>query len=214
METSGFGVAASLRLAGISYPQLDYWAKTGLVPPSIRQATGRGSRRVYSFDDLVALRVVARLLSTGISLPKVRKATRYLKQREERPLSTLALISDGKRILALTDDPAKMIEATANGQVIVAIDVTPIRRNLELGVSEISAPRKLELRVRGRAYEVVLTPDLEAGGYTITVPELPGCITEADTVPEARRMARDAIGGWLDVSFGGTPRRRLRGAAQ
>jgi DNA-binding transcriptional MerR regulator len=211
METSGFGVGAALRLAAISYRQLDYWAKTGLVAPSIRQADGRGSRRVYSFHDLVALRVVAQLLSTGISLPKVRKATEYLKQHAERPLSTLALISDGKRILALTDDPAKMIEATAHGQVIVAIDVAPIRRHLEQGVTEISAPRKLELRVRGHTYEVVLAPDLEAGGFTITVPELPGCISEADTIPEARRMARDAIGGWLAVSFGAPlPQRRRR----
>ena len=212
MEMSGFGVAAALRLAAISYRQLDYWAKTGLVPPSIRQATGRGSRRVYSFHDLVALRVVAQLLSTGISLPKVRKAAEYLKRHGERPLATLALISDGRRIVALTDDPAKMIEATANGQVVVAIDVTPIRRNLEQGVTAISAPRKLALRVRGRTYEIVLTPDLEMGGYTITVPELPGCISEADTVPEARRMARDAIEGWLDVSSGAVPRRRRRAA--
>jgi predicted RNase H-like HicB family nuclease/DNA-binding transcriptional MerR regulator len=212
METSGFGVAAALRLAGISYPQLDYWAKTGLVQPSIQQAAGRGTRRVYSFDDLVALRVVAQLLSTGISLPKVRKATAYLKQHSERPLSHLALISDGERILALTDDPAKMVEATAHGQVVVALDVAPIRRHLEQGVSEISAPRKLPLRFRGRTYEVMLTPDLEAGGFTITVPDLPGCISEADTIAEARRMAKDAIGGWLEVSSGATSRRRRRAA--
>ena len=63
MQTSRFGVAAALHLAAISYRQLDYWAKTGLVSPSIREANGRGSRRVYSFLDLVALRVVAQLLA-------------------------------------------------------------------------------------------------------------------------------------------------------
>ena len=129
-------------------------------------------------------------------------------------MATLALISDGKRILALTDDPAKMIEATAHGQVVVAIDVTPIRRHLERVVTEISAPRKLVMRIRVRTYEVVLTPDLEAGGYTITVPELPGCVSEADTVPEARRMARDAIEGWLDVASGATTTIRRRRTAQ
>jgi predicted RNase H-like HicB family nuclease len=105
-----------------------------------------------------------------------------------------------------------MIEATAHGQVIVAIDVAPIRRHLEKGVTEISAPRKLEVRVRGRTYEVVLAPDLEAGGFTITVPELPGCISEADTIPEARRMARDAIEGWLVVPSGATSPQRRRHA--
>jgi len=56
------------------------------------------------------------------------------------------------------------------------------------------------VRVQGRSYRAVLTPDLEAGGFTIEVPELPGCITEADTVVEAKRMARDAIQAWLDAA--------------
>jgi predicted RNase H-like HicB family nuclease/DNA-binding transcriptional MerR regulator len=203
MARSGFGSKVVLDLTGITYRQLDYWARTGLVRSSVRQAAGRGSRRVYSFEDLVAFRVVAQLLGAGVSLQAVRRAVQYLKRHTERPLSTLALIADGKRILALTEDPKKMIEATANGQVLITIDLAPIVRHLKAGVTAIGAPREIGVRVRGRGeYHVVLTPDLEAGGYAIEVPELPGCFSEADTIAEARRMAREAIALWLDADEG------------
>ncbi|HEY6003879.1 MAG TPA: MerR family transcriptional regulator [Anaeromyxobacter sp.] len=210
MTSTGFSSKIVLELAGITYRQLDYWARTGLVRSSIRQAAGRGSRRVYSFEDLVAFRVVARLLGAGASLQAVRRAVQYLKRHTDRPLSTLALISDGKRVLALTEDPQKMIEATAEGQVVIAIDVAPIVRTLQGKVTEIGAPREVDVRVRGRTYRAVLTPDLEAGGYTIEVPELPGCRTEGDDLGEAKRMTKDAISAWLSVDAPRTARRQAR----
>ena len=75
-------------------------------------------------------------------------------------------------------------------------------------MTELEATRSIDVRVRGRTWRAVLTPDLEAGGFTIEVPELPGCISEADTVPEARRMAREAIDAWIDASAGEQRRRR------
>ena len=72
----GWSADSARRIAGISYRQLDYWDKTALVRPSVQHARGKGSRRVYAFEDLVELRVVARLLTAGISLPAVRKAVR------------------------------------------------------------------------------------------------------------------------------------------
>ncbi len=105
----------------------------------------------------------------------------------------------GDRVFVLTGNPAKIIEATAQGQVVIAIDVEPIVMDLRADVTELSAARQIDVRVRGRSYRAVLTPDLEAGGYTIEVPELPGCITEADSLPEARRMTREAIEAWLDA---------------
>jgi len=101
-----------------------------------------------------------------------------------------------------------MIEATAEGQVVIAIDVEPIEKDLRSDVTELSAAREIGVRVQGRSYRAVLTPDLKAGGYTIEVPELPGCITEADTLVEARRMARDAIQAWLDVAAPQSAHRR------
>jgi DNA-binding transcriptional MerR regulator/predicted RNase H-like HicB family nuclease len=197
MERQGFGVSAVLRLTGISYRNLDYWARTGLVRASIRSAGGRGTRRVYAFEDLVALRVVRQLRGAGIPLQAIRRAVRYLQAHAEKPLTMLTLIADGKRILVQSREPRSMVDATSEGQVVIAIDVAPIRRHLADGVTQLSAVRELTVRVRGNAYHVELTPDLEAGGFTITVPELPGCISEADTVAEARVMVRDAIAGWL-----------------
>jgi len=208
MNASGFGSKVVLDLTGITYRQLDYWARTRLVGASIRQAAGSGSRRVYSFEDLVALRVIARLLDAGVSLQAVRRAVEYLQRHTERPLSTLGLIAQGKRVFALTEDPTKMIEATAQGQVVIAIDVEPIVKNLQADVTQLSATREINVRARGRGYRAVLTPDLEAGGYTIEVPELPGCITEADAFSEAKRMAREAIEAWLDVAAPQTVRGR------
>ena len=208
MSAAGFGSAVVLKLTGVTYRQLDYWARTGLVGSSIRQAAGHGSRRVYSFEDLVALRVVARLLDAGLSLQAVRRAVEYLKRHTDRPLSTLALAAKGNRVFVLAGHPAKIIEATAQGQVVIAIDVEPIVKDLRSDVTDLSAAREIDVRARGRGYRAIFTPDLEAGGYTIEVPELPGCITEGDTVPEARRMAREAIKAWLDAAAPQHVRRR------
>jgi predicted RNase H-like HicB family nuclease len=215
MDRQGFGVAAVLRLTDISYRNLDYWARTGLVRASIRAAGGRGTRRLYAFEDLVALRVVKQLRGAGLPLQAIRRAVRYLQLHAEKPLTTLALIADGKRILANSGDARTMIDATSEGQVVIAIDVAPIRKRLTDSVTQLSAERAMKLRVRGRTYEVVLTPDLEVGGFTIAVPELPGCISEADTIAEARAMAREAIELWLEatqlVAEQGSTQRAVRG---
>ena len=210
MSATGFGASAVLKLTGISYRQLDYWARTGLAGSSIRQAAGRGSRRVYSFADLVALRVVGQLRDAGVSVQTIRRAVRWLRSHADEPLSMLALAAHGKKVLALTDDPAKLIEATGEGQVVLAISVEKVARHLERGVSEISAPREVTVRVRGRRYKAVLTPDLEVGGYTVEVPELPGCVTEGDNLVEAKRMAKDAIELWLSVAEPQKARTRSR----
>ena len=210
MSATGFGASAVLKLTGISYRQLDYWARTGLVGSSIRQAAGRGSRRVYSFPDLVALRVVGQLREAGVSVQTIRRAVRWHRSHAAQPLSTLALAAQGKKVFALTDDPAKLIEATGEGQVVLAISVEKVARHLERGISEISAPREVTVRVRGRGYKVVLTPDLEVGGYTVDVPELPGCVTEGDDLAEAKRMAKDAIELWLSVAEPQKARTRSR----
>jgi predicted RNase H-like HicB family nuclease len=199
MTATGFGARAVLALTGITYRQLDHWARTRLVGSSIRQAAGRGSRRVYSFSDLVALRVVGQFREAGVSVQTIRRAVRWLRSHAEQPLATLALTAKGKKVFALTDDPAKLVEATADGQVVLAISVESLARHLERSVTKISAPLEVTVRVHGRAYRVILTPDLAVGGYTVEVPALPGCLTEGDTLAEAKRMARDAIGLWLDV---------------
>ena len=203
MEPTGFNADIVQRLTGITYRQLDYWDTTALVRPSIRSAQGKGSRRVYSFQDVVEVRVVSRMLASGVSLPTVRKAVRYLTQHFDhvaRPLAQLTLVADGKRVLVKMEDGPHMIDATAGGQVVISVAVAAIAEELKKTVVELSAPRETVFKLRGRTYLAILTPDLEAGGFTVEVPELPGVITEADTVSEARRLARDAAAIWLDAA--------------
>lgn len=212
-ETNGFSADVTRRIVDITYRQLVYWDKTGLIRPSIQKARGRGSRRLYSFEDLVELRVVARLLAVNISLRAVRKVARYLRQHFTeviRPLARLSLLTDGKRVLVQTTDRKHLIDATADGQLLITVAVAPIVQDLKERVAELRATRKLKVRIARREYTAVLTPDLEVGGYSIEVPELPGVVTEADTIPEARKMVAEAVSLWLEASDSAEKRRIAR----
>src|SRR5207248_10765118 len=100
VEAEGYRVPEVCKLVGISYRQLDYWARTGLVTPSVREAGGSGTQRLYSFQDLVQLKVIKRLIDVGISLQRVRKAIQYLRQNKSNGPSGVTLMSDGVSIYA------------------------------------------------------------------------------------------------------------------
>jgi DNA-binding transcriptional MerR regulator/predicted RNase H-like HicB family nuclease len=197
-----FSAEVARNIVGVTYRQLVYWDKTALIRPSVQRAKGRGSRRLYSFEDLVELRVVAKLLAAGVSLPAVRKAARYLRQHfadVARPLVRLSLQAEGKRVLVTTTDGKHLVDATAGGQVVITVAIAPIVKDVRHRVTELRHPRELIVKVRGVAYTALLTPDLEVGGFTIEVAELPGVITEADSLAEARVMVADAVSLWLDM---------------
>ena len=99
-DSTGYRVPDVCKLVGISYRQLDYWARTGLVTPSIREAGGSGTQRLYSFRDLVALRVVKSLLDGGMSLQRVRRAWEFLNRTAglDEHLAEVKLVTDGKTI--------------------------------------------------------------------------------------------------------------------
>ena len=146
---NGFSADVTRRVVGISYRQLDYWDKTALIRPSVQRARGKGSRRLYSFEDLVELRVVAKLLGAGIHLPAVRKATRYMRQHFTdvvRPLARLALHTDGKRVLVTTTDGKHLVDATADGRIVIAVAVSAIVRDLQTRVTELRATREVSIR--------------------------------------------------------------------
>src|SRR5687768_4513086 len=99
-DAEGYRVPEVCKVVGISYRQLDYWARTGLVTPSVRDAGGSGTQRVYSFRDLVELRVIKKLLDTGVSLQNIRKAVAYLRQHMKAQPTSVTLMSDGQRVYA------------------------------------------------------------------------------------------------------------------
>ncbi len=122
----GYRGATACAAAGITYRQLDYWARTGLLVPSIRSATGSGSQRLYSFRDILVLRVIKRLLDTGVSLQNVRKAVEHLRERGVEDLSAITLMSDGASIFeCVTED--EVIDIMRGGQGVFGIAIGRVR---------------------------------------------------------------------------------------
>src|SRR5690349_10282474 len=118
-ESEGYRVPEVCRVIGITYRQLDYWARTGLVTPSVREAGGSGTQRLYSFQDLVQLRVIRKLIDTGVSLQRIRKAVVYLRQNMSTGPSGITLMSDGARIYACESEE-EIIDLLKRGQGVFA----------------------------------------------------------------------------------------------
>lgn len=129
MAEQGYRVPEVCRIVGITYRQLDYWARTGLVKPSIKDADGSGTQRLYSFQDLAQLRIIKKLLDTGVGLQQVRKAMGTLRDLKEPPLGT-TLVSDGSRIYSV-ESPEAVVDLLAKGQGVFAIAVDKIWTDLE-----------------------------------------------------------------------------------
>ena len=102
LEEVGYRGPTACTAAGITYRQLDYWARTGLVEPSVRPASGSGSQRLYGFRDILALKIVKRLLDTGISLQQIRTAVAYLREQGASDVAQVTLMSDGASVYACT----------------------------------------------------------------------------------------------------------------
>jgi DNA-binding transcriptional MerR regulator len=119
-DSDGYRVPEVCKLVGISYRQLDYWARTGLVTPSVRAAGGSGTQRLYSFRDLVQLKVIKKLIDAGVSLHNVRKAVVYLRQHLGTEPSSVTLMSDGARIYACESED-EIIDLVKRGQGVFAI---------------------------------------------------------------------------------------------
>ncbi|HYT25629.1 MAG TPA: MerR family transcriptional regulator [Actinomycetota bacterium] len=133
----GFRGPTVYKLVGISYRQLDYWTRTGLVTPSVRAADGSGSHRLYSFGDLVELRIIKRLLDAGISLQRIREAIGYLRDESAgRPLTDVTLISDGRRIYACHSGE-EVIDVLSHGQAVFGIAVGRVWADTEGDVARL-----------------------------------------------------------------------------
>lgn len=131
-------------LIGISYRQLDYWARTDLVTPSVRAADGSGSQRLYSFTDLVELRIIKRLLDAGVSLQRIRDAIAYLRREAAgKPLTDITLMSDGKRIYACHSGE-EVIDVLSHGQAVFGIAIGRVWADTEGDVAELSAADRSE----------------------------------------------------------------------
>ncbi len=131
MET-GYRAPQVCKLVGITYRQLDYWARTDLLTPSIQAAHGSGSQRLYSFTDIVQLKVIKSLLDAGMSLKKIRQAMEILAEQlaSEAPLTDVTLLSDGTTIYA-AHSADQVVDIFQRGQGVFGIAVGPVQRELE-----------------------------------------------------------------------------------
>jgi len=126
----GYRGATACSAAGISYRQLDYWARTGLVEPSVRSATGSGTSRLYGFRDILVLKIVKRLLDAGISLQNIRTAVNHLRSRGVTELERITLMSDGASIYECAS-PDEIVDLLAGGQGVFGIAVGKVWHEVE-----------------------------------------------------------------------------------
>ena len=137
-DTSGYRGAIAARAAGISYRQLDYWARTQLVEPTVRGAAGSGSQRLYGFRDILVLKLVKRLLDTGISLQQIRIAVNQLREAGIEDLAETTLMSDGASVYLCTSDD-EVIDLVSRGQGVFGIAVGKVLREVESSLVELDS---------------------------------------------------------------------------
>jgi DNA-binding transcriptional MerR regulator len=130
----GYRGATACAAAGITYRQLDYWARTGLVEPSIRTAHGSGTARLYGFRDILVLKIVKRLLDAGVSLQNIRTAVDHLRQRGVVELERITLMSDGASIYECASAD-EIIDLLAGGQGVFGIAVGKVWHEVEGSLS-------------------------------------------------------------------------------
>ncbi|MBD2758796.1 MerR family transcriptional regulator [Yimella sp. cx-573] len=136
----GYRGPAACRAAGVTYRQLDYWARTGLVEPSVRNPSGSGNHRLYSFRDILVLKVVKRLLDTGVSLQQIRIAVAALRDHGVDDLATITLMSDGASVYECTSDD-QVIDLIRGGQGVFGIALGTVWREVEFTLSELPSER-------------------------------------------------------------------------
>ncbi|MDD7465865.1 MAG: MerR family transcriptional regulator [Actinomycetaceae bacterium] len=132
----GYRGPAVCRAVGISYRQLDYWDRTGLVGPTVRTAQGSGTQRLYSFRDILVLKVVKRLLDTGVSLQQIRTAVSKLEDFGVDDLAKITLMSDGASVYLCTSND-EVIDLINGGQGVFGIALGKVWREVEGSLTEL-----------------------------------------------------------------------------
>lgn len=136
----GYRGPTACSAAGITYRQLDYWARTGLVEPSVRPAHGSGTQRLYSFRDILVLKVIKKLLDSGVSLHNIRTAVEHLRRRGAQDLAQITLMSDGTTIYELSS-PDEVVDLLQGGQAVFGIAVGRVVREVEGSLAALPAER-------------------------------------------------------------------------
>jgi DNA-binding transcriptional MerR regulator len=154
----GFSAEQASRYTGCTAHQLRYWDRISLVKPGVQSTGGRpGVKRLYSFRDLVSLRVIKYLLDGGMSLQRVRKAIEYLRKKAglEEHLSDLKLVTDGTSIYEIAKSDGEILDALRDGQMAFSLAIDDVARSVDSKVSHylydreefVGALRKVESKL-------------------------------------------------------------------
>jgi DNA-binding transcriptional MerR regulator len=188
MTDMTFGKKTAIALTGVSGRQLEHWAVTGIVRPSVKAAAGKGSRREYSFKDLVALKLAKRLRDEGISLQKIRKSLAWLRRHFPEvaaPLAELRFLTNGVDLFVLDRDPEKILDTLKNGQLVIALALGELIEDLQGDLRKLVIPKEEKILVAGRTFTVILAPDRKEEGFTVQCLEEPATVSRGETEQEA-----------------------------
>jgi len=181
------------KLSGISYRQLDHWARLGVIKPE-QEAKGTGTARRWSPIQIVELRVIAGLRGRGVSMQRVRRASGWLRKhlpKLKSPLAELSFATDGQQIFYLSPNPGKLVNVLAGGQVVLTVP---------LEVTEIAAELPPERGGSLVEHDLPQTIELGEDGYFVArCPALRGCVTQGKTREEAQANLQEAIALYLEV---------------
>jgi DNA-binding transcriptional MerR regulator len=137
VEGAGYSGTQTAKIVGITYRQLDYWARTDLLKPSLAEATGSGSRRQYSYRDLLELRIIKTLLDAGIKLESVRDVFTNLRQTVGSDISSANIVISGTSSVVLrTND--ELIELMSKGQgVLNILPLAGVKAGVDAGIESL-----------------------------------------------------------------------------
>jgi DNA-binding transcriptional MerR regulator len=139
-EDVGYRGPTACSAAGITYRQLDYWTRTGLVEPTVRTAGGSGTQRLYSFRDVLLLKVIKRLLDAGVSLQQIRAAVHHLRERGTDDLTRVTLMSDGASVYECRS-ANEVIDLVQGGQGVFGIAIGGVWREIEGSLAALPSER-------------------------------------------------------------------------
>jgi DNA-binding transcriptional MerR regulator len=140
----GFSGTQAAKVVGITYRQLDYWARTDLIRPSLSDAAGSGSRRKYSYKDLLELRVIKTLLDSGIKLESVREVFDYLREHVDADIASAHLVINGSSVVLCQGD--ELIDVLARGQgVLNVLSLAGVKHEVDTQLLPITGDLATEL---------------------------------------------------------------------
>ncbi len=137
MGEQGYSGTSAAKIVGISYRQLDYWARTDLVRPTLCDAAGSGSRRSYSYQDLLELRVIKSLLDAGIKLESVRQAFTYLRNHVDTDIAAAHLVISGADVMVCVGDELFDVMRRGGQGVLNVLALGGVKHDLDASITSL-----------------------------------------------------------------------------